>query len=354
MRIMLMGSALYRKQVALFINVVKSERLEYSQLPTISTRKNIFPPVLAAYIMKKDMLLEKNFRVSEHSLSYSLFLSEILSRISEGSILHGAELVEFISINIRGKEFAGISREDVIFDLSYGALQFLAFFGDDASRDLFRITMGLAKTSLENMRRDILLEHLQHFRVHAAVFLASESEKQEWSNLHLKANSILESWGDSPANLNVVTHCAHNLYIFCNGLPETDRAYDIIRRCREEYKQDKGNAEKLIEVLNKEVGWREASSIMRILWPDFNKPYYRHNLASVKEIALSVNIEEAKKWAVDNRFVSAGGIPYIRDRRDFEPNDWYLWFPGGYTIGNTSVLCKAKSVRVLFDYGCDN
>ncbi|MCK9267039.1 MBL fold metallo-hydrolase [bacterium] len=348
----LMGATRFRNQISEFLNEAKFQKFNYNQLPTISTQRTSFPPVLATYLLKKENLLD-NQSDYFNSMRYPLFLAGILLKIQEGRIVNGSELVDSVRNNFYTKEVEG-KTENVLFDLSYGALQFYAFFEDEVYKDLFKVTLGLTRITLENIRKVYHIEHLNHFKTHAAVFLAAESDKQHWVELILKTNEILESWGESPANVSVITHSAHNLYISCQNMPDEDKAYNIVRKHREEHKNNKIDVSKTADELNSEIGWKDASHIVKILWPDFYKHYYRYNVGVVREISSYTNVDEAKKWAVKNKFVSESGAPYVKDSLDTEAQDWLLSFPGGYTIGNTSMLCKAGNTRLLFDYGCDN
>ena len=307
------------------------------EIPTISTQKSRFSPVLAVSLINTEAFLTQ-----DKVIGYSLKLAATLKAIKTGQVSDTRTLRQ-----------AGLRREDV-FHLLYGALQNYAYAGNEEAMELFNLVIALAYMMAENSRATAEWHsHINHFKVHAAVFLSAADNNQSWREVCAKTGEILESWGDPVPPECVTAHAAINLEIDCQDLPKSDAAYDLIKDLRRRHGKGEIKASEAYIEINHSTGWQNASEILRVLWAEHYKSYYRFNRDLVSRKIIETGEEEAAALAESIKFISPQGLPYIkRPSAGNEKQTISLSFPGGVTIGNTSVMCKIGSRRILLDYGC--
>jgi Cft2 family RNA processing exonuclease len=88
-----------------------------------------------------------------------------------------------------------------------------------------------------------------------------------------------------------------------------------------------------------------------VLWTDIVHDYSNYEQGRVTKLP-----EEGADdlWAIAKKrgYCSELGIPYVKTARPLTlANEFALSFPGGWTIGGTSIICKAGKFRILLDCG---
>jgi Cft2 family RNA processing exonuclease len=348
----LTGAKKYRNDINEFLAHETAREGQQSSFPTISTKNGRFPAVLASHLMVEKGIIsrfpEEGFGRTD--MDYPLLLANLIKGIENGKMLDSGDLLSGFPEKYKGPRFI----ETAVFDILYGALQFLAYYGDDEKEELFSIVSGLARNTFERRKRSGIDVHVDHFKAHAGVFVCAESEDQDWEELYKKTVEKLESWGDPPPPESIIIHAAHNIGVTCRNMPNEDSAYDLVKKLRKVYSSKQADATIAYEELNSSLGWREASEIVRILWPEQYRLYYRYNRNKLSEIISKDGAGAAMIWSHKSKFVSPEGIPYIKSSKFTKrEKDVFLSFPGGTTIGNSSVLVKTGETRILLDYGSD-
>jgi predicted metal-dependent RNase len=97
-----------------------------------------------------------------------------------------------------------------------------------------------------------------------------------------------------------------------------------------------------------------ASSIVRLLWYDAYDDYCAYEYAVMASTDQEGRNTNKQELARKREYASPLGIPYVRTGASLtQPGEFLISFPGGWTIGRTSVLCKAGTQRILLDCGVD-
>ncbi len=327
-------------------------------LPSVATlRSSPFSPVLAtrALITKFGDDLLKECR-----LTAVLCASDIvcfLSKIRSGQVNDLRTLLRNINtpyLNLKHSK----NLQNKFFDILYGSLQLIcaATYSpiDDlqAANEDFMTLCGILNVFAEERTTD-LMDHLDHFKVHAALYLAASSTDQSWKDLVEAAEDQLDMWGDPPPPDSVMLHAAHNLGLTALGLPESDEAYEFVKFIRKGARVNSiDRTEEAFADLNRTLGWVHAAPLIRILWPQVYQNYYQYNKDLLEEVEC---FEERVALARQLGFISSDGDPLLRLEKhsDYDEQPALVSFPGGSTIGKTSVLCKMAGTRILLDYGCD-
>jgi len=343
------GASEFRENIAVFIKNPHKVEKDFAKFPTISTLKDNFPPSLACYLIQKDESKLLQINQNNPLFEYCCILNKILSEIKEGKISYSGDLKDSIFNKIKKYQFRK-NNSQIFFDLLYTALQFYAYFKGNDYKELFLLCADhiySIKTGKINYEA-----HVDHFMVHAAAFLSADSSRQKWSKLKKNIINTLEDWGLPSPDRNIIIHALFNLKITCKGIPEEDFAYDMIKNLRSRYKKKEIELEDVCETLNKKIGWKISSEILKILWRDIYKKYYEYNRDLIQDVIRKTNIDVAVNLAKEISFVSKSNFPYIKNYKPAgEENKCLLSFPGGTTIGYTSTLCRIGSTRILIDYG---
>ena len=337
----------------------------------ISTLKQKFTPVLVARnLLDLETGSDAATRLAPPvpRLGSALALLGLLGKLERGDITRPTELNSALRrLGKAGKktDLPGHPRA-ALFHLLYGALELAAAEHVDAHApraegtswtELFHLTCALAYALGDRERAEDLPHHVAHFRVHAAAFLAaSDPASEQWAYLADTAAGLLESWGDPPVPTAALVHAAHNLRLSAQGLPEHDLAYDLVKELRRAVERAEVSAGFAFDLLNRTLGWREASALLAVLYQKAHRDHYLHTRAMVEAETREKGPRAAAKLASSLRFCAADGAPYLRAESTPVASKSYgatLLFPGGTTIGKTSVVCRVGSRRLLFDYGMD-
>ena len=328
------------------------------RLPTVSTLNGSFPPVLFASRLKAATGEHPNLEDIPPRLQVSFKLLNVLEDLKSGDIDISASILKYLASNLG----AFISHRNLtpVFELAYGALQLLAYAelaeperaGD--AHDLFTMTCGVGVVIAELLNARSLPYHLEHFKVHASVFLAARNAGQSWAEVLEGAILYLEKWGDEPPPVSVLVHAAHNLGIKVQEQPETDAFYNTVKAIRKDVQAKALEEGAAFERLNNEIGWREAAGLVRVLWDTKTRRYYEYTRDCVSRCREAQGYEAAVEYAKLIHFVGDDGQPLLKVPVGSTPAPGAtIIFPGGAGIGKTSVICKMAETRVMVDYGSD-
>jgi len=338
------GSAEFTNKINVFLRNFDKIEKDITKFPTISTQRSDYAPSLACYLIKNDQM---DFR--DNKFLYCCKLSDILFDIKKGNISTSGELKSAIFKKIKKTKLCKYNSQ-IFFDLLYAGLQFYAYFKIIDYKEMFLLCADLIysiKTAKVNYEA-----HVDHFMVHAAAFISSNSPNQKWEILQKEIVDNLEDWGFPAPDRNIIIHAAHNLNLCCEGIPEEDFTYELIKELRSRYYKKEIQEEEVFDTLNRKVGWKTASEILKILWRDVYKSYYEYNKGLTNKFIKENDILGAINLSKKINFVSKSNIPYIKNFvPSGEENKCTLSFPGGKTIGYTSTLCKVGKTRILIDYG---
>lgn len=346
------GGALLVQHARDFIEKVLESGPTDQPLPTVATAKGPFSPVLvhallAAYPESRQAML----RVSP-PLQKASSITEVLKALRDGEIpnplaLRGALKQKLMNpYRIYGAE--------AYFDFLYGALQLMVLYRDTEAARQYEELFQLAASqiySLVSLGKSDLTYHIEHFLAHAAIFAAMKDSSDHWASVVQEATVLIESWGMTAPPEGVFVHCALNLKMNCRRMPTSDLPYDLIKVLRARVRDKKIIITEAYEVMTLTLGWRLASGLLRVLWTDIVHDYSNYERGRVTKLP-----EEGADdvWAIAKKrgYCSELGIPYVKTDRPLTlANEFALSFPGGWTIGGTSIICKAGKFRILLDCG---
>jgi Cft2 family RNA processing exonuclease len=322
-------------------------------IPTIATRKEPFPPVLVErMLLASAPEVHARLLARSQRLKVSQVLSNVLEQMRAGGIANPTALKSALIAQLV-RPFR-IELQQSYFDLLYGALQLMILSkGTDTAQtyaELFQLCVGHIY-SLVSIRPDALPYQVEHFLAHAAVYISLNDSNDLWRNVVADAGILMEAWGMAPPPEGVFVHCALNLGLKARNLPMSDLPYDLVKHLRRRVSQHEMTDREAFEVLTLTFGYRLSSSLMRVLWNNALEDYSRHE-REIASRAFEIDPEAGWNTAQKRRFCSDLGIPYVKtDRALTELNMFALSFPGGWTIGGTSIVCKAGRFRILLDCG---
>lgn len=344
----LMGHKLFNKKINELLKEAHSQH-SIADLPTIATEKVPFAPGLAVHLLdEKGTAWCDSSRQDAEYLQYTKLLYHFLENTERGQIQTHSELMKGMGVASR---IARKNVNSVMFDLMYCALQFYSYYQNERYSELFQIVSGIVYTAGERAKFRGFHQHVDHFKVHAAVFLSADSAMQEWRDVVERANLLLEKWGDQLPPESVMIHAAHNLFVRCAELPESDSAYDLVKSLRMQRRGGGISDNDVFETLNERIGFMEAFEILKVLWDDMAEKYYVYTKGAINVIS---NPSDAVEHVKRIKFVSPMGIPYIRAANGASASDrMVVSFPGGSAIGKTCTLIKHGRRRIMIDYGCD-
>ncbi len=340
------GSLLFKKQIDDFLQN-KDFYEKISQLPTIATKNSPFSPVLAVNLIAKNKKDDDEQDID--GFDYPKALYDVLESVGKGDIQNNRVLRNHIkSIQKLSKK----NLQGIYFDLLYGALQFYAYYNDRYWEEIFEVLSGIAYSAGESKFGKDFYQHVDHFKCHAAIFLSCQHEEENWEDIVKIASDYLDKWGDPLPPESIMIHAAHNLSIRCVGLPESDYAYDLIKRLRKQKIDGFINEETVFQTLNKKIGFSDAHEILKILWAEILERYY---LFTKKEIDEISDHSEAFEKIMRIKFYSPGKVPYTNNINIgcYPTGKTLLAFPGGSSIGKSCVLIKNNAFRLAVDFGCD-
>lgn len=327
--------------------------------PTIATQKGSFPPVL--FLSRLISVTDYKPSIDElpKKLHGAYHVLGILKDLRSGNIDFSKNTLNYLSR--RMKLFISGRNISPLFDLFYGALQLLVHAelvepekAEDA-HDLFTMTCGMGLVIAETINARSLPYHIDHFKAHASVYLATRNSRQLWSDVVERASSYLEKWGDDPPPVSVLIHAAHNLFVNVQGLPVSDQVYDLIKAARKEVMNDKTlDINSAFEILNDTIGWRQSAALIRLLWDSETLRHYSYTRDTVGRCLKEKGYQAAVDLAKQIQFVGDDGHPLIKALPGSSVvQGATLSFPGGAGIGKTCTICKMAGSYIMVDYGRD-
>lgn len=346
------GGALLIQRARDFIEKVLQSGSTGEPLPTVATSKGPFSPVLvyemlASHPESRQAILG----VSPH-LQRAASIAEILYALRDGDLPHPAALRGALKQKLMSPY--RLDEAGAFFDLLYGALQLMVLHqGTEAALqcdELFQLAASYIY-SLASIGRSDLWYQVEHFLAHAAIYATMKNSSDLWSSVVEEASVLIESWGMSAPPEGVFVHCALNLEMNCRQMPTSDLPYDLIKLLRTRVRNRRIIITEAFEVMTLTVGWRLASGLLRVLWTDVVHEYSNYERGRVTKLHEEGAGED---WAIAKKrgYCSGLGIPYVKTARPLTlANEFALSFPGGWTIGGTSIICKAGKFRILLDCG---
>jgi len=319
-------------------------------VPTISTARSPFPPVLYADELEQGTLPREKMEGFSR-LKEALLIRDLLSRVRDGNIATGKDLRSAIlaAFPSSGPPAAHL------FGILYGALQLAAReIAVNPSSDLtpFHSACGAAFHFAEGARDHSLVHHVEHFRVHAAVYLSAPDAEEPWGEVAARASETLDRWGDVVPPEAVLLHAMHNLGLSACGMPGNDWAYDLVKEMRGKVRRKEISQEAALDLLDERMGWKQSHGLERVLWSEILIPHHAHTGGRVRGVAEADGPEKAMEHAIRRGFCAEDGVPLARIP-GMAPDTCSLSFPGGSVIGKTSTCFRGGSSHVLVDYGVD-
>lgn len=329
------------------------------RVPSITTKREYFAPVLVAHQVKCHKPQRYNY--DDKDLAFARDLLGILEKIEKGVITETSHLRDALNFSASSGKVPFAKIVEDAFDLMYGALQLVAWYigsiHEQNYHELFKTTVGLVYPLAGGIggKSFDFAANVDHFLAHAAVFLSAADSTTPWNIIVQNASLRLEEWGLVTPPKGILIHAAHNLEILSHNLPDSDLSYDIVKHLRKKVKEGHIEASDAFDVFSLAIGWREAHQIVRILWKDHYPAYVRHEIALMNSCFQTCGDDEAVRVAKKRTFQSDSGIPYIRSERPLTADgEFVISFPGGWSIGRTSTLCKTDNQRLLLDFGSDH
>jgi Cft2 family RNA processing exonuclease len=346
------GGARLLASAAAFVEDLVRTGPQRRPCPTVSTRKGTFAPVLTDALLSRHPELHTAMLAGNPQLQRAHAFTEILEALRSGEISHPTALRTALIARIM-RPFR-MDADGAKFDLLYAALQLTVLHRDSESEAQYEELFQLAVNhvySLVSIESTSLSYGVEHFLAHAAIFLSLGDANDLWVDVIQRAGIWMEQWGMAPPPEGVFTHCALNLSMVARRMPTNDLPYDLVKHLRSRVAKKEIEATHAFEALTLTLGWRLASSLMRVLWNEVLDEYNQYERA-VASRAIEADIDDGWRVAKKRGFCSELGVPFVRtDRPLTAPNEFALSFPGGWTIGGTSVVCKAGRLRILLDCG---
>lgn len=327
--------------------------------PTIATQKVEFSPVLflsrlineAGYLPALDEVPQR--------LKRAYHILGILDDLKSGEIDFSQITFKYITTRM-GLLNSSLSDASPLFDLFYGALQLLGYAElaepEKANdfHELFMIVCGSGFIVAESINSRSLQFHIDHFKAHAAVFIAARNSTDSWIDVRDRSIAYLEKWGDEPPPESILIHAAHNLFINVAGLPDTDHVYELIKSVRKKVGTKQLDANSAFAMLNDTLGWRHSAAIIRLLWDTVYRKYYVFTRDAVAVRLQDEGYHAALEYALKIQFVGDDGRPLIKPPPDIQIETGVtLSFPGGAGIGKSSVICGIAGSYIMVDCGRD-
>ena len=320
--------------------------------PTIATQKGPFSPVLVERLLGSVPEVHKSMVGRNRNLETAQALSMVLESVRAGETPHPTALKSALISQV-GRPFR-VEVQQAYFDFLYGALQLLILAKDTASEQAYAELFQLSVShiySLVSIGSTDLPYQVEHFLAHAAIYISLTASSDLWQDVVARAGILMEEWGMAPPPEGVFVHCALNFSMTAKRKPTSDLPYDLVKYLRRRVGKREMEDREAFEVLTLTLGWRLSSNLMRVLWSDALEHYNRYE-REIASNAFATDPDAGWKTAKKRGFCSELGIPYVKtDRALTKPKAFALSFPGGWTIGGTSIVCKAGKLRILLDCG---
>jgi Cft2 family RNA processing exonuclease len=346
------GGALLVERAHNFVAKLVQNGPTDERLPTVSTSKGAFPPVLVYEMLAAHPELREAMLRVNVPLQKAASIAGVLKALQDGDIPHPVALRGALKqkLMIPDRHYEA----GAIFDFLYGVLQLMVLQRETERAQQYEELFQLAASqiySLVSIGKSDLSYHVEHFLAHAAIYVAMRDSSDLWSSVVKEASVLMESWGMTSPPEGVFVHCALNLYMNCRRMPTSDLPYDLIKFLRGRVRDEQMIITEAYEVMTLTLGWRLASGLLRVLWTDVVHEYSSYERGKVAKLP-----EEGAEdvWTVARKrgYCSEIGIPYVRTNRPLTlANEFGLSFPGGWTIGGTAIICKAGNFRILLDCG---
>jgi Cft2 family RNA processing exonuclease len=319
------------------------------------TQKHKFAPVLVEELLRARPEIHARMLELRRGLKLAAALRDVLTDVEHGRIVDPPALRRTV---VGMHKTLGLHPQAATFELLHGALQLFAYgigtVNEERFAELFGVLTGMAYSLAWASRAKDAAMHVEHFLAHAAVFLSARNTKDYWSDVTERASLLMEQWGETSPPAAVFVHCAYNFGIKCRSLPGSDLYYDLIKHVRQRVKKGEMVRSDAFEVLTLTFGWRDASAIVRLLWSDAYDEYYAYENAVISAPDQSDRNTDKQELAKKRQYASPLGIPYLKTGASLtQPGEFLISFPGGWTIGKTSILCKVGTQRLLLDCGVD-
>jgi Cft2 family RNA processing exonuclease len=330
------------------------------QYPTIATQKGGFPPVLFLSRLSEVTGYIPILEEIPQRLQRAYHILEILKDLRSGKIDFSNNTLKYLARRM-GQANSSFRDTSSFFDIFYGALQLLIYAelvepekAEDA-HELFMIACGMGLVVAEAINARYLPFHIDHFKVHAAVYLATRNSDEAWSVVRERSYSYLDKWGDEPPPESILIHAAHNLFIKVQGLPVSDQVYDFVKAARKEVCNDKTlEINNAFAMMNDALGWKQSAALIRLLWDNETRKHYIYTRNVVARRFKENGYAAAYEYAQKISFVGDDGLPLLKTPSDIPiKRGATLSFPGGVGIGKTSVICKMAGSYIMIDYGRD-
>ena len=346
------GGSLLVLRARIFVDKVARNEHANESLPTIATANGHFSPVLACALLSSRPDSQRPILEDSLPLRKAASIVSVLEALRNGDYPHPTGLGGALKKMLVGQYRMQVP--EAYFEFLYGALQLMVLERETESTRRYEELFQLAVShiySLVAVGRPDLPYHVEHFLAHAAIFTAMKDASDSWPAVVREATVLIESWGMSAPPDGVFVHCALNLRMNCRQMPASDLPYDLIKFLRGRVRKMQMTNSEAFEVMTLTIGWRQASGLLRVLWPDTVNQYSQYERNRITELAQQ-GAEDVQTIASRRRFCSGLGIPYLKtDQPLTEANQFAVSFPGGWTIGGTSIICKAGKFRILLDCG---
>jgi Metallo-beta-lactamase superfamily domain len=321
-------------------------------VPTVATSKGPFSPVLVYDLLADYPELRLAMLRATPVLERAASITEILHALREGHLPHPGALRSALKQKLMNPY--RLNEAAAYFDFLYGALQLMVLHHGTRDSPQYEELFQLAASqiySLVSIGKSDLSYHVEHFLAHAAIYAAMQDSSDLWSSVVQEASVLIESWGMTAPPEGVFVHCALNFEMHCRRMPTSDLPYDLIKFLRHRVRDKQITIAEAYEVMTLTLGWRLASGLLRLLWPDAAHDYSMYERERITKLSKE-NADGTWAIAAKRGYCSGLGIPYVRTSRPLTPaNEFGLSFPGGWTIGGTSIICKAGNFRILLDCG---
>lgn len=345
------GSLLFQRARDVIDKLARNELFE-DPLPTIATAKGVFSPVLVYALLSACPEACHSLVQASAPLRKAASIMNVLEALRKGDYPHPAALGSALKQKLMGPY--RMQAPETYFDFLYGALQLMALERETEVSSQYGELFQLAVAhiySLVAVGKPDLPYHVEHFLAHAAIFSAMKDASDSWLSVVREATVLIESWGMSAPPEGVFVHCALNLKMNCRQMPGSDLPYDLIRFMRARVRNNQMTPSEAFEVMTLTLGWRQASGLLRVLWPDSVNNYSQYEREQIAKLSEE-SAEDVRIIATKRGFCSGLGIPYLKtDQSLTDANQFAISFPGGWTIGGTSIICKAGKFRMLLDCG---
>ncbi len=346
------GGALLVQRAREFVETVVKNGPTNGSLPTIATSKGPFSPVLLNALLRAYPEPHQAMLRLRPQLQRAASIAEVLEALRLGDIPHPVALRATLKQRIMGPYKTHAA--DVFFDFLYGALQLMVLHRGMETAQQYEELFQLAASqiySLVSVGTSDLSYHVEHFLAHAAIFVSMKDYSDLWSSVVQEASLLIEAWGMTAPPEGVFVHCALNLRMNCHRMPTSDLPYDLIKFLRSRVREKQMTYTDAYEVMTLALGWRQSSGLLRVLWTTAVNDYSSYERGMVTKLA-EAGADDVWTIAKKRGYCSELGISYVRsDRPLTQANEFALSFPGGWTIGGTSIICKAGKLRILLDCG---